>query len=96
MDFVGESDEAPNFDPGTENQDRQNRTPNYLSHTFSVRYSPSSKVDVIATVRNVFDKDPPYVSDQGSNGAGRIYNTLPGVGYDLFGRTYIGQVSYRF
>ncbi|MGA0708020.1 MAG: TonB-dependent receptor domain-containing protein [Steroidobacteraceae bacterium] len=96
MDFVGESEEPPVFDPGTENQDRQNRTPNYLSHTLSVRYSPSSKVDVIATVRNVFDKDPPYVSDQGSNGAGRVYNTLPGVGYDLFGRTYIGQVSYRF
>lgn len=93
--FIGESEEAPNFDPGTENIDRQNRSPNYLNHTASVRYSLANW-DVIATVRNVFNKEPPYLGDQGSNGASRFYNTLPGVGYDLYGRTYVMQLSYRF
>jgi outer membrane receptor protein involved in Fe transport len=67
-----------------------------LYHTASVRYLQSNW-EVIATVRNVFDKDPPYLADgQGSDGAARFYNTLPGVGYDLFGRTYVMQLSYKF
>jgi len=95
MDFIGESEEAPVFDPGTTNQDRQNRTPNYLTHTFSLRYR-TANWDAIFTVRNAFDKAPPYVADgQGSDSATRIYNTLPGAGYDLFGRTYALQLGYK-
>jgi outer membrane receptor protein involved in Fe transport len=96
MDFIGESEEAPIYDPGTTNQDRQNRTPNILYHTLSLRYSRSNW-DAIATVRNVLDKSPPYVGNGHDNeGANRFLNTLPGVGYDLFGRTYVMQLSYQF
>lgn len=96
LDFVGESEELPVFDPGTTDQDRQNRTPNMLYHTASVRYLQADW-EAIVTVRNVFDKDPPFVADgQGSESATRIYNTLPGVGYDLFGRSYVMQLSYKF
>lgn len=96
MDFIGESEEQPIYDPGTTNQDRQNRTPNMLYHTLSLRYSQSNW-DAIATVRNVFDKDPPYVGNGHANqGATRFLNTLPGVGYDLFGRSYVLQLSYSF
>jgi len=96
VNFIGASKEAPVYDPGTTDQDRQNRTPNYLVHTASVRYQQADW-EAIFSVRNVFDKDPPYVADgQGSDGATRIYNTLPGTGYDLFGRTYVVQLSYKF
>ena len=96
INFIGESEEEPIFDPGTTNQDRQNRTPNVLYHTLSVRYSRADW-DAIATVRNVFDKDPPYIGNGHNNeGATRILNTLPGVGYDLFGRSYVLQLSYSF
>ncbi len=96
LDFIGESEEEPVFDPGTTNQDRQNRTPNLFYHTVSVRYQ-AADWEAIFSVRNVADKDPPYVSDgQGAEGATRVYNTLPGVGYDLFGRTFGLQLAYRF
>jgi iron complex outermembrane receptor protein len=96
MEFIGESEEAPVYDPGTTNQDRQNRTPNMLYHTLSTRYTRSNW-EAIATVRNVFNKEPPYVANgQGNQGASRFYNTLPGVGYDLYGRSYILQLGYKF
>ena len=95
VDFIGESEEAPQFDPGTTNQDRQNRMPNMLYHTLSLRY-PQADWEAIATVRNVFDTDPPYASDTTGIEVNRFYNTLPGVGYDLLGRSYVLQLSYRF
>ncbi len=96
LDFIGQSKELPVFDPGTDNQDRQNRTPNLFYHTVSVRYQ-ATDWETIFSIRNLMDKQPPYVADgQGSQSATRIYNTLPGVGYDLFGRTYGLQLAYRF
>lgn len=94
--FIGKSKEQPVFDPGTTNIDRRFRTPNTLYHTVSTRYS-AANWQAIFTVRNLFDKDPPPVGDgQGAQGANRIYNTLPGVGYDLFGRTFVLQLAYQF
>ena len=62
----------------------------------SVRYR-GSDWEVIGTIRNMFDNDPPIVSDGcGSETAGRVFNTLPGTGYDLVGRAYILQVSKAF
>jgi iron complex outermembrane receptor protein len=95
VEFIGASKEQPNFDPDTTNQDRQNRTPNTLYHTASVRYTQSNW-EAIATLRNVFDKSPPYAGDQPGVEVNQFYNTLPGVGYDLFGRTYVLQLSYQF
>jgi iron complex outermembrane receptor protein len=95
MDFIGESQEAPVFDPGTTNQDRQNRTPNILYHTLSTRYR-AADWEATLSVRNVFDKAPPYVGDGHTTTVARDYNTLPGVGYDLFGRSYVLSLAYRF
>lgn len=96
VDFIGESRETPVTDPGTTNIDRYFRTPNVAYHTLSVRYS-GNDWQVIGTVRNVLNKDPPFISGgQGQDGANRFLNTLPGVGYDLFGRTFVLQVSQRW
>ncbi|TVQ50178.1 MAG: TonB-dependent receptor [Gammaproteobacteria bacterium] len=94
--FIGKSKEGRQFDPGTENQNRQNRTPNYLTHTLSARYT-AANWETIFTIRNVFDKAPPVLpTGTGAQGASRFLNTLPGVGYDLFGRSYVIQLSYKF
>ena len=53
--------------------------------------------EIIGSVRNLFDKDPPFVSGgQGADGASRFLNTLPGVGYDLFGRSFTLRFAKRF
>ncbi len=65
-------------------------------HAASVRYT-GSDWEIIGTVRNIADNDPPIVSDGcGSQSAGRLFNTIPGAGYDLMGRSYILQVSKAF
>jgi iron complex outermembrane recepter protein len=62
----------------------------------SVRYR-GSDWEVIGTVRNLLDRDPPIVSDGcGSQSATRAFNTIPGTGYDLVGRAYVLQVSKSF
>ena len=95
VNYIGKSKEARQFDPGTENQNRQNRTPNYLTHAVSVRYA-AANWETIFTIRNLFDKDPPVVaSGTGAQGATRFLNTLPGVGYDLLGRAAVLQFSYK-
>ena len=95
--YVGHSREERVFDPGTTNVDRIRRTPSKDYHTLSVRYTSPNDWQVIATVRNLFDSDPPIVSDgQGSNSARRVFNTIPGAGYDLLGRTFVLQVSKEF
>ena len=96
VDYIGESGERPVVDPGTTNIDRFFRTPNYVSHTLSLRYS-ADDWQLIGTVRNVFDKDPPLISGgQGAEGASRVLNTLPGVGYDLLGRTFLLSFAKGF
>ena len=95
--YVGHSREERAFDPGTTNVDRIRRTPSKDYHTLSARYTSPNDWQVIASVRNLFDSDPPIVSDgQGSNSASRIFNTIPGAGYDLLGRTFVLQVSKGF
>jgi outer membrane receptor protein involved in Fe transport len=96
VDYIGESKELPVVDPGTTNIDRIFRTPNYLSHAVSLRYA-ADDWELIGTVRNVFDKDPPFVSGgQGAEGASRVLNTLPGIGYDLLGRSFTVRFAKRF
>jgi outer membrane receptor protein involved in Fe transport len=94
--FIGKSDEEPVFDPGTTNIDRINKSPNHFEHGLSVRYT-GADWEVIGTVRNIFDENPPFLSGgQGAAGASRFLNTTPGVGYDLFGRSYVLRVSKKF
>lgn len=94
--YIGKAKEARQFDPGTQNQNRQNRTPNYFVHSIAARYT-ASNWQAIFTIRNLFDKDPPVVAaGTGAEGATRVLNTLPGVGYDLIGRAAVVQLSYQF
>ena len=52
---------------------------------------------VIGTVRNLFDINPPIMGDSvGSQTANRFFNTLPAAGYDLRGRSFILQGSMGF
>ena len=63
---------------------------------FSVRYR-GSDWEVIGTVRNAFDVDPPAVSRSvGSQSGSRAFNTIIGTGYDVFGRAFALQVSKGF
>ena len=92
-DFIGASVATPVFDPGTDNIDRQYWTSKHWEHTLSVRYT-ASDWEVIASVRNAFDKQPPLVADGvPRDDTYRFLNTLPGVGYDILGRTFVLQFS---
>lgn len=64
--------------------------------SFSTRYR-GDDWEIIGTVRNLADRSPPIVSDGcGSLTAGRVYNTIPGAGFDLSGRAFALQVSKGF
>lgn len=96
LQWIGNQSEDPVFDPGTINQDRPVSTGTRTYNHFSARYT-ASDWEVIATIRNIFDRDPPIVGDSvGSFTANRIYNTLPAAGYNLRGRTLILQASKGF
>ena len=94
--MIGDSAEDPVYDPDTTNVDRPFRTKNEWYHTATVRYQNDDWV-IIANVRNLFDNQPPIVGDSvPRNETSRIFNSLPGVGYDFIGRSYVLQVSRRF
>ncbi len=89
VDWIGSSAEDP--------------VANRICDTDSVIYSAASvryrgaDWEIIGTARNIFDADPPIVSDGcGSQTASRVFNTLPGTGYDLVGRAFILQASKGF
>ncbi|RPE81372.1 TonB-dependent receptor plug domain-containing protein [Vulcaniibacterium tengchongense] len=67
-------------------------TPNYFLSSVSAQYN-GDKWSVTAGVRNMFDKEPPTIS-QG------IYNTVGNAllysGYDYFGRTFFVNVTKSF
>ena len=94
--YIGNTSEDPSYDPGTTNLDRVVRTKKTVYHTASLRWQ-NTDWDVIASIQNVFDKKPPIVGDSVQRDeTTRINNTLPGVGYHLFGRTFVMQVARRF
>ncbi len=62
----------------------------------SVRYR-GADWEIIGTMRNIFDENPPPLGDNCSEiTANRFFNTVPGTGYDLMGRAYILQLSKGF
>ena len=96
MNFIGHSSADPVYDPGTTNVDRMHWTKNHWEHTATVRWSNADWI-IVGTVRNLFDKPPPLVADNvPRDETGRALNTLPGVGYDIFGRSFVMQVSREF
>jgi outer membrane receptor protein involved in Fe transport len=89
VDWIGSSAEEPVAN-------RFCSTDHATYNSVSVRYR-GSDWEVIGTARNVLDNDPPIVSDGcGSETAARVFNTVPGAGYDLIGRSYVLQVSKGF
>ena len=96
MNFIGNSAHDPVYDPGTTNVDRMHWTDNHWEHTASARWSNADWI-VLGTIRNLFNKQPPLVADGvPRDETTRAFNTLPGVGYDLFGRTFVLQVAREF
>lgn len=96
VNYIGNTSEDPVFDPDTTNSDRKVRTPKTWYHTVSARLRKTDW-EVTASVRNLFDKKPPLVGDNvPRDSSTRIFNTLPGAGYSLLGRTYVLQISRRF
>jgi iron complex outermembrane recepter protein len=66
-----------------------NTVPAMTYFDFSARYNASKALEIFGTVRNAFDKAPPYVPTAFS------YPTSP-VFYDMIGRTYRFGFRYRF
>jgi len=94
--WIGNQKEDPVFDPGTMNLDRPVKTGTYTVNSVAARYR-AADWEIIGTISNLFDRDPPLVGDNvGSITANQFFNTLPGVGYDLFGRSFVLQVSLFF
>ncbi len=97
-DLIGHSAQPPVYDPGTQNIDRVHWTDNHWQHTLSVRWTNPDWI-VLGTVRNIFNKQPPLVGSgvpTNDDQAFRFLNTLPGVGYDIFGRTFLLQIARDF
>lgn len=89
VDWIDDSQEPPV-------PNRICKTDEQTYHAASVRYT-GSDWEIIGTVRNIADNDPPLPADGcGSQSAGRLFNTIRGVGYDLVGRAYILQISKAF
>ncbi len=94
--MVGKSHEDPVFDPGTANRDRPTSTDNEWYHSATLRWQNTDWV-VLATLRNVFDNKPPSVADGvPRDETTRVFNTIPGAGYDLLGRSLVFQVARQF
>lgn len=90
LSYVGSSKEEPV-------SNRICETKAYYQNNISMRYRSENNWELIGTIRNLLNSQPPLVSDGcGSATASRIFNTLPGAGYDLFGRAYTMQVSKGF
>ena len=97
LNYIGGTREDPVFDPGTDNIDRISETDDVFYHTLSARYTSPENWQIIATLRNVLDQKAPIVSDGvDSDSATRVFNTLPGTGYDLLGPTFVLQFSMEF
>lgn len=70
-----------------------NSTDPWLSHDVSVRWR-DDKVSITGGISNVFDAQPPVISD---NGGQRLQNyALAATQYDLRGRTFFVRLGYEF
>ncbi|MCX2780918.1 TonB-dependent receptor [Microbulbifer thermotolerans] len=89
IDYIGSTAEEPDERLITTTDDE-------LYHTLSARYTQGNW-EVLGTVQNVLDDEPPIVSDgTGSVSASRAFNTLPGTGYPMIGRTFMVRLGYEF
>jgi iron complex outermembrane receptor protein len=94
VDWIGKSEQVGTSALATTR--RYLRVEDYFNHSASVRYN-ATDWDLTVGVRNIFDVEPPILSDGASGpSASFVYNTLPGAGYDLLGRSLFVSISGRF
>lgn len=71
--------------------------PSQIYNNVSLRYVSENKFEITGTIRNLLNKQPPTISGGcGSETASVIFNTIPGAGYDLFGRAFTLRVAKGF
>jgi iron complex outermembrane receptor protein len=89
IDWIDETSETP-----VDNRICATDAKTYQS--LATRYR-GSDWEIIGTVRNLANVDPPIVSDGcGSQTSNRVFNTSIGTGYDLIGRSFVLQASKSF
>ena len=72
------------------------KVPNYISHTLSVQYLWPKIGQFTIGVSNLFDKDPPTISNDNVNPYGRFGNFFANSGYDYRGRSFFVNVTKTF
>ncbi|MGH1471144.1 MAG: TonB-dependent receptor domain-containing protein [Cellvibrionaceae bacterium] len=99
MSYIGESEEEPTTVDigGVETPNSTYKANSAIYHTLGARYRSPDDWEIIGTIRNIGNKQPPIVgSNVSSDSAGRVFNTLPGTGYDILGRSFVLQFSKFF
>jgi outer membrane receptor protein involved in Fe transport len=70
--------------------------PNYFEHGVSVQYLWPNVGQFTFGVNNLFDKDPPTISNDNVNPYGRFGNFFANSGYDYRGRSFFVNVTKSF
>ncbi len=70
--------------------------PNYFSHGASVQWLWKNVGQFTIGVNNLFDKDPPTISDDNVNGYPRFGNFFANGAYDYRGRSFFVNVTKTF
>ena len=72
------------------------RTGNYLMHSASVQWLWKNVGQFTIGVNNIFDKDPPIISDDALNAYPRFGNFFANGAYDYRGRSFFVNVTRTF
>jgi len=72
------------------------KVPNYISHSVSVQYLWRDIGQFTIGVNNLFDKDPPTISNDNVNPYNRFGNFFADSGYDYRGRSFFVNVTKTF
>jgi outer membrane receptor protein involved in Fe transport len=70
--------------------------PDYFQHGVSVQYLWKNIGQVTLGVNNLFDKDPPTISDDATSGFPRFGNFFANGAYDYRGRSVFVNVTRSF
>jgi outer membrane receptor protein involved in Fe transport len=82
--------------PGCFLVDYDFKVPNYFEHSASVQYLWPRIGELTIGVNNLFDKDPPTISNDNVNPYGRFGNFFANSGYDYRGRSIWVNVTRSF
>ncbi|WP_028970765.1 TonB-dependent receptor domain-containing protein [Sphingomonas sp. URHD0057] len=82
--------------PGCFLVDYDFKVPNYFEHSVSAQYLWRDIGEFTIGVNNLFDKDPPTISNDNVNPYGRFGNFFANSGYDYRGRSIFVNVTRTF